>query len=116
MSANARGWWREPVRIEIGGGVHCLVNNSAQADRIIEEEWPTRPNPGLKAAAAAVRAARARPLDQVLQARARKAFAAAADDAGVLLPDQPRSAPIAAEEGKSPTKWGRRYVLKRDRR
>lgn len=50
-----RGWWDKPVRIERDRyGRWLNVSSSAQADRILHDEWPVDPGPKHFAARKAV--------------------------------------------------------------
>jgi hypothetical protein len=84
-----RGWWEKPVRIEqdrYGRGLN--VSNTAQAERILYDEWPVDPGPKHLEARKAVYAARQKALDATRQAKAREAFLAAAKEAGIAFDDQ----------------------------
>jgi hypothetical protein len=83
-----RGWWEKPVRIERDRyGRWLNVSSSAQADRILTEEWPGDPGPKHLAARKAVFAARQNALDATRQAAARQAFHEAAKEAGIAIGD-----------------------------
>ena len=93
-----------PVRVATGkaGNVIRAVTDAEQAARmLLDEDWPAEPMARRQVAARlAVLAALERAQDPVRAERARKAFAAAADEAGVLMPDRPVS--MAPPGFKSP--------------
>lgn len=89
VGAVERGWWDKPVKISNDRyGRWLNVSSSAQADRILNEEWPVEPGPKHLDARKAVYAARQKALDATRQAAARKAFLEAAKEAGIAFDDQ----------------------------
>lgn len=89
VGAASRGWWDRPVRIERDRHGRWLnVSSSAQAERILIDEWPMEPGPRHRAAREAVYAARQKALDATRQAAARKAFLEAAKEAGIAFDDE----------------------------
>lgn len=98
-----------PVRVATGkaGNVIKAVTDAEQAARmLLDEEWPAVQMARRQVAARkAVLAALERAQDPVRAERARKAFAAAADEAGVLMPERPAS---VASPGFKSTKWRKR--------
>jgi hypothetical protein len=83
-----RGWWEKPVRIERDRfGRWLNVSNSAQADRILKEEWPVEPGPKHLAARKALFDARSKALNAARHAKAREAFRQAAIEAGIAFED-----------------------------
>lgn len=88
VGAVERGWWEKPVRIERDRhGRWVNVSSSAQAERVLYEEWPVVPGPKHLAARKAVHAARQKALDATRQAKAREAFLDAAKEAGIAIGD-----------------------------
>lgn len=98
-----------PVRVATGkaGNVIKAVTDAEQAARmLLDEEWPAVQMARRQVAARkAVLAALERAQDPVRAERARKAFAAAADEAGVLMPERPAS---VASPGFKAAKWRKR--------
>lgn len=96
----------KPVRVATGpaGNIAITVSDAEGAARFLLERWPVEPGSRHKAARRAVLAALERAHDPVQAERARRAFAAAADEAAILMPDWPQSEAPAGF--KSPS-WSR---------
>lgn len=98
-----------PVRVATGkaGNIIMAVTDAEQAARLLlDEDWPAEQMAHRQVAARkAVLAALERAQDPVRAERARKAFADAADHAGVLMPERPAS--LAPKGFKSP-RWRKR--------
>lgn len=112
--SESRKWWGEPVPVSIEGeAVRTMVNNTAQAVRILIEEWPAA-----KVSTHRHLAARRACLD-VLQGlkpvvAARQAFREAAEEAGMLR-ERAGDRPPAPAGAEGPKLWRkRRHKLKRD--
>lgn len=109
------GQFSPPVRISLGraGNVAHAVTSPEKAAEVLLTDWPTRWTPKHLAARKAVLNAMESAYTPAALARARKAFAEAADEAGILLPEPPKS---VAREGFKTPEWNRPKVrLKRDR-
>ncbi len=109
------GQFSPPVRITLGraGNVAHAVTSPEKAAEILLAEWPTGWTPKHLAARKAVLKAMENAHAGAAMARARKAFAAAAEEAGILLPEPPKSQ--APEIFRTPD-WNRpKRKLKRDR-
>lgn len=95
----------KPVRVTLGpaGSVaHIVTTPIEAAEKMLGKEWPVAAGKTQRAARAAVLRAMENALDATLAAKARAAFEAAAEDAGILM--EPMERPIG---GKS-FKWGTR--------
>lgn len=104
-----RMWRDKPVTIIPGKeGTRLHVNNTAQARRVLDEEWPIERGPRLEAARQAVHNAKVSAL------KAREAFYAAADEAGIVTSTTVAPASIPASEGPALYGRGRKRKLKRD--
>lgn len=102
-----RGWWDEPVSIIAGReGVKLHVNNTAQARRVLQEEWPIDSGARLEAARKAVHSAKVSAL------KAREAFREAAEEAGILTRSTPKPVSLDSEGPKMRPRPRRK--LKRD--
>ncbi|MEX0406898.1 DUF982 domain-containing protein [Aquibium sp. LZ166] len=109
------GHFSPPVRVCLGraGNVAHAVTSPEKAAEILLTDWPTGWTPKHLAARKAVLKAMESAYTTATLARARKAFAAAADEAGILLPEPPNS---AARQGFKTPDWNRPMGrLKRDR-
>lgn len=103
---SGRGWWNEPVAVIPGrNGVTLNVNNTAQARRVLDEEWPMEGGEKLRAARLAVRWAKVSAMET------RALFKEAAEEAGILT--EPTQRPTRSPEAK-PTQWRGKQKLKRD--
>ncbi|MEO4000285.1 DUF982 domain-containing protein [Mesorhizobium sp. CAU 1732] len=96
--------FEKPVRIALGryGAVAHIVTSPRQAAEKLLMEWPTEPGKRHLAARKAVLEAMENARDGALVAKARKAFEAAAAEAGILMPEM-----VRPTGGKS-VKWGKR--------
>jgi hypothetical protein len=104
-----------PVRVALGklGNVTFMVSTPERAAEVLLQEWPTEGGSKHLAARKAVLKALEAARDARAAQRAREAFAAAADEAGILIPEPPKS--IARPDFKTPD-WNRpKRKLKRDR-
>lgn len=85
----------KPVRVATGpaGNVAIVVTDAAQAGEfLLSDDWPAAKHRRRQVAARkAVIAAIERAHDRVAAAAAREAFADAADEAGVLMPERAKS-------------------------
>jgi len=90
-----------------------MVSTPERAAEVLLQEWPTEGGSKHLAARKAVLNALEAARDARASQRARKAFEAAADEAGMLMPEPPMS--IAKAGFKTPD-WNRpKRKLKRDR-
>lgn len=98
-----------PVRVatgKAGNVIKAVTDAEKAAHMLLDADWPADQKARRQIAARkAVLAALERAQDPVRAERARKAFAAAAQEAGVLMPDRPAS--VASPGFKSP-KWRKR--------
>lgn len=104
-----------PVRVALGklGNVTFTVSTPERAAEVLLQEWPTEGGSKHLAARKAVLKALEAARDARAAQRARKAFEAAADEAGILMPEPPQS--VARTGFKTPD-WNRpKPKLKRDR-
>lgn len=103
-----------PVRVALGkaANVTHAVTRAERAAEILLNEWPASPTKKQMDARRAVLHALMNMKDATAAAKAREAFAAAADEAGILMPAPPTS--IARAGFKTPD-WNRpKRKLKRD--
>lgn len=75
-----------PVKV-IFGNVTYVVTNTRQAADLLLLKWPIQGSPKVDAARRAVMIAMGAPRDPILIKKARKTFADAAEEAGILMPD-----------------------------
>lgn len=82
-----------PVRVSTGkaGNVALAVTSPEKAAEILLNKWPTTWSPKHLAARKAVLKAMESANSDATLTKARKAFADAADEAGILLPEPPKS-------------------------
>lgn len=109
------GQFSTPVRVSLGraGNVAHAITSPEKAAEILLTDWPTSWTAKHLAARKAVLKAMESAYTTATLARARNAFAEAADEAGILLPESPKS--IARGGFKTPD-WNRpQRKLKRDR-
>ena len=108
------GQFSPPVRVSLGraGNVAHAVTSPEKAAEILLTDWPTDWTSKHLAARKAVLKAMQSAYTAATIARARKAFAEAADEAGILLPEPPKS--VARQGAKSPGIRSKRK-LRRDR-
>ncbi len=99
------GWWDRPIRVDIGAGKAVNVSNNEQAAQILLGEWPGDTGARHLRAREAVLRALERPDDPGPSIAAQRAFAAAAEEAHILLPDLPKS--VAPAGSKTP-RWAKR--------
>ena len=113
MTAYARQF-SPPVRLALSraGNVAHAVTSPEKAAEILLTDWPTNWTPKHLAARKAVLKAMESAYTAASIARARKAFAEAADEAGILLSEPPKS--VAREGFKSPDLSRREGKMKRD--
>lgn len=99
--------FEKPVRVAAGpaGKVTTVVGDAERAARVLLDEWPGTPGAKHRAARRAVLAAMESVNDRVKAERARKAFEAAAIEAGMIMPEQPKS---GARDGFVTSDWSRR--------
>lgn len=99
----------KPVRVGLtpAQSTYMEVGGPAHAARFLLDRWPS-PTHSAKflAACQAVTEANRAAQDRMLAEKARKAFAAAADEANLLMPDAVRPKPVPG--AKSPNWRGRR--------
>ena len=109
------GQFSPPVRVSLGraGNVAHAVASPKKAAEILLTGWPTDWTAKHLAARKAVLKAMESAHTAAALARARKAFAEAADEAGILLPEPPKS--LAREGFRTPDWNGRKHRPKRDR-
>jgi hypothetical protein len=103
-----------PVRVALGkaGNVTHAVTRAERAAEILLNEWPARPTKKQLDARRAVLHALMNMKDAAAAMKARAAFEAAAEEAGILMPERPKS--IAPADFKTPD-WNRpKPKLKRD--
>ena len=102
-----RGEFDKPVRVALGraGSVTFNVTTPEQAAEKLLMEWPVEAGKRHLAARKAVLKAMEHAHDVLLLAKARKAFEAAAEEAGILMPDPPKS--LAPADFKPPS-WRRK--------
>lgn len=103
-----------PVRVALGkaGNVTHVVTSAEKAADVLLNRWPTEGGRKHLAARKAVLRALEAARDAKAASDARKAFAAAASEAGILMPEPPRS--VAPAGLKSPD-WNRpKRKLKRE--
>ena len=95
-----------PVRVALGkaGNVAHAVTSPERAAEILLLEWPVEPGSRHLAARKAVLAALQSARDAKAASDARAAFEAAAEEAGILMPERPRS--LAPSTAKTP-RWSR---------
>lgn len=87
------GQFSPPVRVSLGraGNVAHSVTSPEKAAEILLTDWPTNWTAKHLAARKAVLKAMESAYTAATLARARDAFAEAADEAGILLPEPPKS-------------------------
>ena len=103
-----------PVRVALGraGNVTHAVTTPERAAEILLNEWPGGAGAKNVAARKAVLHALMNMKDAMATAKARKAFEAAAEEAGILMPPTPTS--LASKSFRTPD-WNRpKRKLKRD--
>lgn len=103
-----------PVRVALGkaGNITHVVTSAERAADILLNDWPAEGGRKHLAARRAVLRALEAARDAKAASDARKAFAAAASEAGILMPEPPKS--VAGEGFKSPD-WNRpKRKLRRD--
>lgn len=107
------GQFSPPVRVSLGraGNVAHAVTSPEKAAEILLTDWPVNWTSKHLAARKAVLQAMESAYTAATLARARKAFAEAADEAGILLPEPAKS---VARKGFRTPDWTRRKP-KRDR-
>lgn len=82
LSDMERGWWNKKVTVMLGpANVTYVVNNTVMAARLLLEQWPVKDGPAHRAARVECIAA----MEGGDPEKARKAFEAAAREAGVLI-------------------------------
>ena len=98
-------WWNEPVRVSVNGSTAINVTSSEKAAELLLGDWPESPRATF--AREALVLALEKPDDPGTLYAAQRAFIRAADEAGFLLPDLPKS---LAPEGFKPPRWRKRKV------
>lgn len=99
----------KPVRVGLtpAQSTYTVISGTEEASRFLLDRWPVKTyTPKFLAAAEAVTAANKAAHDRMLAEKARKAFAAAADEADLLMPEAVRPKPITGF--KSPSWRGKR--------
>lgn len=78
------GWWSRQVKVfgRKSGATH-MVSHATKTTEMLLQHWPTEKGPKHRAAREAVLEAMHHALDAKVKAKARTAFAAAAQEAGV---------------------------------
>jgi hypothetical protein len=79
-----KDWWDEPVRVVISGRGIRDVERLEKAAEMLLGEWPEQNGPAYINAKEALTKALQDPSSDSARAAARMAFAAAADEAGIL--------------------------------
>lgn len=79
-----KDWWDEPVRVVISGRRIRDVERLEKAAEMLLGEWPEQNGPAYINAKEALTKALQDPSSDSARAAARMAFAAAADEAGIL--------------------------------
>ena len=79
-----KDWWDEPVRVLISDGGIRDVERLEKAAEMLLGEWPEQNGPAYANAKEALAKALQDPSSDSARAAARMAFAAAADEAGIL--------------------------------
>ena len=105
-----------PVRVALGmaGNITQVVTSPERAAEILLGDWPADGGRKHLAARKALLKALEAARDAKADSAASKAFAAAAEEAGILMPEPPSS--LAPSTFRTP-KWNRpKRRLKRDRR
>lgn len=103
-----------PVRVALGktGNVTHVVTSAERAADILLNHWPSKGGRKHLASRRAVLRALEAARDAKAASEARKAFAAAADEAGILMPEPPKTVARAGFKSKD---WNRpKRKLKRD--
>lgn len=102
-----RATFDKPVRVVLGeaGNMTAVITRPVQAAEKLLFEWPVQSGARHLAARKAVLKAMENAQDANLRMKARKAFEAAADEAGILRPEPPKS--TAPAGFKSPS-WKKR--------
>jgi hypothetical protein len=98
-------WWSEPVRVMVGNGTALNVSTNDQAASVLLREWPASEGARLVRAKKAVLRSMERPDDPGTRYSARRAFEAAAREAGILA--APHRTTVAAPGSKSP-RWSKK--------
>ncbi len=94
-------WWSEPVRVSVDGRNTINVTDNERAARFLLEEWPGERGPRHLRARHTILRSMERPNDPGTLIAARMAFEAAVDEAGMLMPEPPKS--MASPEFRSPS-------------
>lgn len=99
--------FEKPVRVALGraGNITYNVTTPEQAAEKLLFEWPATTGEKHLAARKAVLKAMENAHDAMLRAKARAAFEEAADEAGILMPEPPKS--LAPAGSKTP-RWSKR--------
>lgn len=97
----------KPVRVVLGknGNIISVISRPEQAAEKLLYEWPGERGSKHLAARTAVLKAMENAHDRTLRAQARKAFEAAAKDAGILMPEPPK---FTAPAGFKTPSWRKR--------
>lgn len=83
--------WDEPVRVQIGSSTAFNVTTNYRTAELLLGKWPVPASEQLTRAKASILRARERPDDPGTQLAARRAFEAAANEAGGLMPPPPKA-------------------------
>lgn len=98
-------WWSDPVRVAVSGNTAVNVSSNGQAAKLLLDEWPVENGKQLLRARSTILRSMERPDDPGTLYAARMAFEAAAREADILLPEQPRT---TAPAGAKAHRWRRR--------
>lgn len=98
-------WWSSPVHVAVSNRLSVAVTSTERAAELLLYEWPGEDTDRVRTARRALLRAMERQDDSRRLTAARKAFAAAADEAGILMDEPPKS--LALANFKSPS-WRKR--------
>ncbi|WP_421928475.1 DUF982 domain-containing protein [Neoaquamicrobium sediminum] len=82
-----KDWWDKPVCLIVGKTETCRVERMEKAEDMLLNDWPDDSGPAYSHAREALTKALQDPASDSARKAARLAFAAAADEAGILSDD-----------------------------
>lgn len=84
-------WWNRPVHVALGSGTEVTVNSNEKAASLLLNHWPENSIQQQQWACRALLRSMERPDDPGTLHAARQAFEAAAQAAGILVEEPPKS-------------------------